>query len=166
MRGTKQLGDGATSLLQQIGTGGAGGHRRGLLKLCLMRLQLLRGLLLTAEAAATATQRLHHVLLHVFGGVERGHGPVYPRHAGRRMQNGRSLPIYAARGQGAFPALLLVIIMVVAMSTAVVHLLDHLLALHVQVEAHVGGCRWNHLAVSQFKVSHVRFGIRTPINNN
>lgn len=166
MGGAQQLSDGATRLLQQIWTrcsgcryGGNSWRLEGTERCRGRRLLLL--LLDTADATATAAHRLDHVLLHILGGIEGGHGAMYARH-GRCWYDGRTLSEHAACGQAALLALLLVIIV----SMTVIGLVQQLLALDEQIQAHISGCGRYNLTIGQLEVAHIRFGIQPPIDDN
>lgn len=76
--------------------------------------------------------------------------------------DGRTLSEDAAGGQAALLTLLLVIVV----SMSVIDLVQQLLALDKEIQAHVGGCGWYNLTICQLKVAHIRFGIHTAIDHN
>lgn len=118
-------------------------------------------MLVAADAAATAAQGFDHVLLHILSGIEGGHGAMDARQGGCG-HDGRTLSEDAAGGQAAFLALLLVIVV----SMSVIDLVQQLLALDKEIQAHVGGCGRYNLAIGQLKVAHIRFGIQAAIDDN
>lgn len=76
--------------------------------------------------------------------------------------DGRTLSEDAAGGEAALLALLLVIVV----SMSVIDLVQQLLALDKEIQAHVGGCGRHNLTIGKLKVAHVRFRIQAAIDNN